>query len=80
MEWIVEGVSLIFIGILVGLVSYIDPNSLISQAVYWASFGILNLLSLISLFTGFKIPMIPFKLCPFIFTGASLLIILGIYI
>ena len=80
MEWIIEGITLIFIGILIALVTYVDPNSLVSGIVYWTSFSILNLLSLVSLFTGFRVPMIPFQLCPFIFTGSSFLILLGILI
>ena len=79
MEWINEGASLIFVGILIALVTYVEQNSPISLAVYWTSFVFLNVLSLISLFTGFKVSFLPFKLCPFIFTGSSLLIVLGIY-
>ena len=79
MEWINEGASLIFVGILIALVTYVEQKSPISLAVYWTSFVFLNVLSLISLFTGFKVSFLPFKLCPFIFTGSSLLIVLGIY-
>ena len=78
MEWIVVGVALIFIGVLVATVTVIDPASLVSQAVYWLSFVMLNTLSVISLFTGFKVNFLPFKLCPVIFTGSSILILLGI--
>jgi hypothetical protein len=79
MEWIIEGIALIFIGILTGLVTFTDPKSPVSFVVYWASFGVLNTLSVVSLFTGFKVTFIPFKLCPFIFTVSSLLIIFGCY-
>lgn len=78
MEWINEGATLIFIGVLVATVTILDPISSISQAVYWLAFVMLNALSLISLFTGFKVNFITFKLCPVIFTGASILILLGI--
>ena len=77
MEWIVEGVSLIFIGLLVAVVTLVDRSSTVSQAVYWICFAVLNVLSIVSLFTGFKVNFLPFKLCPIIFTGSSLLIILG---
>ena len=80
MEWIIEGVSLIFIGVLVASVTYADYNSSISRIVYWLSFAMLNSLSAVSLFTGFKVGFLPFKLCPFIFTTSSILIILGGYI
>jgi hypothetical protein len=78
MEWIVEGAALIFIGVLVALVTYVDPGSSVSQAVYWASFAMLNVLSVVSLMTGFKINFLPFKLCPVIFTGASVMIAVAI--
>ena len=57
MEWIIEGVALIFIGVLVATVTYMDYKSGISKTVYWLSFAMLNTLSLVSLFTGFKEPL-----------------------
>jgi hypothetical protein len=80
MEWIIEGVSLVFIGVLTASVTYIDRTDLISRVVYWLSFAVLNTLSIISLFTGSKVSFIPFKLCPVIFTTSSILIILGSYL
>jgi len=32
------------------------------------------------IFTGFKIAFLPFKLCPFIFTGSSILIVPVMYV
>jgi len=78
MEWINEGATLVFIGVLVALVTLLDKTNQISQAVYWLAFIMLNALSGISLFTGFKVDFIPFKLCPVIFSGSSILILLGI--
>jgi hypothetical protein len=80
MEWIIEGVSLIFIGAIVASVTYIDYTSVISKTIYWISFGMLNTFSIVSLLTGFKISFLPFKLCPVIFTISSILILLGSYI
>lgn len=80
MEWIVEGVAMIFIGVLVATVTFVDAASPVSQAVYWLTFIGLNALSVVSLFTGFKVKFLPFKLCPVIFTTASILILLGIYL
>jgi hypothetical protein len=77
MEWIIEGIALIFIGVVVALATYLDRSGSVSQAVYWASFGCLNVLSLVSLFTGFRNSFIAFKLCPLIFTGSSILILIG---
>jgi len=80
MEWIIEGVALIFIGVLVATVTYADYSGSISRIVYWLSFAVLNCLSAVSVFTGFKVGFLPFRLCPFIFTTSSILIILGGYI
>lgn len=78
MEWIIEGAALIFIAAVVSCVTIIDHTTTVSKAVYWLSFIMLNALSVISLMTGFKISFLPFKLCPILFTGSSILILLGI--
>jgi hypothetical protein len=78
MEWIVEGVALIFIGALIATVTAVDASSPVTRAVYWLAVIGLNVLSVVSLFTGFKVNFIAFKLCPVIFTGASILILLAI--
>ena len=80
MEWINEGVTLIFIGSLIAIVTYLDHSSITYRAVCWSTFGILNILSLVSLFTGYRNSFIAFKLCPFIFTGSSILIVVGNYL
>ena len=77
MEWIVEGVCLIFIGLMVAVATWIDHCSAVSAAIYWVCFAELNVLSIVSLLTGFKIHFLPFKLCPLMFTGSSILIALG---
>lgn len=77
MEWIVEGISLIFIGALTAMVTFIDPGSPVSQAVFLLSAFGLIVLAVVSLFTGFNVNFLPFKLCPFIFTVSAILILLG---
>ena len=77
MEWIVEGVSLIFIGVLVALVTIVDSSSSVSKAVYLLSAIGLIVLAMVSLFTGFKIKFLPFRLCPVIFTVSAVLIVIG---
>lgn len=77
MEWIIEGVALIFIGSLVLIVTVIESNSIVSTAVYLTSSVCLVILAVISLFTGFRINFIPFRLCPIIFTSSAVLITLG---
>ncbi len=77
MEWIVEGVALIFVGILVIIVTFIDPINIISIATYITSAFFLIIMAIVSLFTGFKINFLPFRLCPIIFTTSAILITLG---
>ena len=77
MEWINEGATLIFIGSLVAVVTFVDPLSAVSRAVFLVAVIGLIALSLISLFTGFKVNFIPFKLCPVIFTASAVLIVIG---
>jgi hypothetical protein len=77
MEWINEGATLIFIGSLVAAVTFVDPLSAVSRAVYLAAVIGLIALAVISLFTGFKVNFIPFKLCPVIFTASAVLIVIG---
>ena len=80
MEWIIEGVALIFIASIICALTYIEYNAMISKTIYMISFIMLNILSVISLFTGFRIKFLPFKLCPVIFTTSSILILLGSYL
>lgn len=77
MEWIVEGVALIFIGAINAIVTAIDHTSSISLAVYFGSAVALIALALVSFFTGFKISFLPYKLCPVIFLTSAVLIMLG---
>jgi hypothetical protein len=77
MEWITEGVALIFIGITVANVTVIEPGNVISITVYIISTSCLIVLSVVSLFTGFKIHFMPFKLCPIVFSSSAILITIG---
>lgn len=77
MEWIVEGISLIFIGSLVVVVTIIDAEAAVSGVVYIASAVGLLALALVSLFTGFKVRFLPFRLCPFIFSISAVLFLVG---
>ena len=78
MEWIIEGISLIFIGVLVCAVTMVDPAGAASTVVYVISICGLLALALVSLFTGFRISFLPFRLCQFIFTASAVLIFIGV--
>ncbi len=77
MEWIVEGIALIFIGSINAIVTAIDHSSPISLVVYLSSVVVLIVLALVSFLTGFKISFLPFKLCPVIFLTSAMLILIG---
>lgn len=77
MEWIIEGVALIFIGIIVAGVTFIGADNNNSTFIYIASSSVLIVLAVISLFTSFKVNFFPFKLCPFLFALSAILILIG---
>jgi hypothetical protein len=77
MEWIVEGIALIFIGAINAVVTAVDHTSSISLVIYLSSVVVLLVLALVSFLTGFKISFLPFKLCPVIFITSAVLIVLG---
>ena len=77
MEWIVEGIALIFIGSLVAVVTAIDHTNTISSVIYLSSVIVLIVLAVVSLLTGFKINFLPFRLCPVVFITSAVLIFLG---
>lgn len=77
MEWIIEGVALIFIGFIIGGVTYTGEMNNTTNFVYITSAGVLIVLAVVSIFTGFRVNFLPFKLCPILFTLSTLLIIIG---
>ena len=80
MEWINEGFTLIFIGLLVLAITLIgDSISKTAKAVYLLSFLMLEAMSLLSIFTGFKVDFLPYKLCPLIFTVSGVLILQAVF-
>jgi uncharacterized membrane protein YwaF len=80
MEWIVEGVALISIAAFVVASTATELQSPVSSAIYVVAMGTLVVLAVISLFTGYKVAFLPFKLCPFIFIISALLIAWGAWL
>jgi hypothetical protein len=79
MEWITEGLTLLFMGVLVFLLTFFgDSGSTLQKALFTAIIVMLIMMSVLSLFTGFKIKFLPFKLCPVIFTGSAILLLSGL--
>jgi hypothetical protein len=79
MEWINEGLTLIFIGLLIIIVTFISSTDVkIKKVVYVLSFIMLLSMAILSLFTGFRIDFIAFRLCPFIFLLSAILLLVGV--
>lgn len=76
MEWINEGLTMQFLGVLVLLTAlfFSTFTSFINTIVAL----MLVVMAIVSLFTGFKVNFLPFKLCPPIFLVAAVLLIFGI--
>lgn len=78
MEWLAEGLTLIFIGLLVLLVTALyDYTNAISILVYRVSAGMLVIVSTLTAVTGARTKVIPIKLCPFVKITVAVLFILG---
>lgn len=77
MEWIVEGVALISIAAFVTVATCVQPGSDFATGIYATAIAALCVLALVSLFTGFRIAFLPFRLCPFVLGISAVLIAFG---
>ncbi|OGU55923.1 MAG: hypothetical protein A2V66_18440 [Ignavibacteria bacterium RBG_13_36_8] len=78
MEWIAEGLALIFIGALVLLITmFYDPSNSAVVFVIRASALMLVVMAILSFFTGFRTSIIPIKICPFVKITVAVLFYLG---
>jgi hypothetical protein len=68
MEWIAEGLTLIFLGVLV----FVVPSAALIAII------MLLVLAILSLFTGARTSVLPMKLCPAVKTIVAILFIIGI--
>jgi hypothetical protein len=77
MEWIGEGMTLIFLGLITIIVTMSDTESKLARNVCLSIVCMLFSMTIVSLCTGFRIDFLPFKLCPLIFSSSAVLIIVG---
>lgn len=81
MEWIVEGLTLSFIGLLAALMMIFCEYYSVSSKIVLSSFAaFLLILALLSLFTGARTSILPMRLCPLIKSIVALLFITGSFI
>jgi len=63
MEWIAEGLTLCFVGLLVLFVTvFIGPQNPASNIVYWASAVMLVVMAILTALTGSRTPVLPMKI------------------
>jgi hypothetical protein len=74
MEWLNESILLALIAGLLLAVALLGVDTTGSWVLVGCVIA-LNTMSLLSLFTGFRINFLPYRLCPPIFTGTSVLVI-----
>jgi hypothetical protein len=77
-EWIVEGLTLVFLGVLVIVITN-HVNNPVAKIVYLLSSLLLFTMAILSPFTGFWTDFLPYKLCPTIFSASALMISQGIF-
>jgi hypothetical protein len=78
MEWVAEGMALVFIGVLVFVVTLMSGGlGPVASAVYWLSAGMLLIMAVWTLLTGARTNIVPIKICPAIKMLAAALIVAG---
>lgn len=78
MEWIAEGLTLCFIGLLVLFITILGGSqNQLSDIVYRASAVMLLVMAVLTSLTGAKTPIIPIKICPLVKTAVAVLFLLG---
>ena len=81
MESIAEGLTLCFIGILVMLVTGLaGMGSAAATIVYWSCAVMLLAMAVLTLLTGARTAILPYKLCPAVKTAVAVLFIVGVIV
>ena len=78
MEWIAEGLTLCFIGVLALLITFsVGSQDVASVVVYWLCGMMLVVMAGLSLLTGANTSIIPIKICPLVKTTVAILFFLA---
>ena len=81
MESIAEGITLIFLGVLVLLVTILGGyQNTVSTVVLWACAIMLIVMALLTALTGARTSILPYKICPFVKMAVAILFILGVLV
>ncbi len=78
MEWVAEGLAMIFIGLLTALVALTSgTQNATAVLVYRLNAAMLVLMAVWTLLTGARTSIVPIKICPIVKTVAAGLLIIG---
>jgi hypothetical protein len=78
MEWVAEGLTLCFIGVLVILTNILGgTTNEVSRVVFRISAGMLLVMAIWTALTGAKTSNVPTKICPFVLTAVAILLVIG---
>jgi len=81
MEWIAEGLTLCFIGLLVLFITILgESQNPVSLNVYRASALMLIIMAVLTSLTGARTSIVPVKICPIVKTIVAVLFFLGVYL
>jgi hypothetical protein len=73
MEWLIEGITLCFLGVLVAATaSILGPDQVATHLVARLAAAMLLVLAAVSALTGARTTVLPMKLCPFVKSGVAL--------
>jgi hypothetical protein len=78
MEWIAEGVAMVYVGALVAGVTLIDGDiGSAARLVDRMAAGLLAAIAVLTAATGARTPVAWFKACPLVLAGCAALILVG---
>lgn len=77
MEWLAEGLTLVFLGVLIGAVALWGDGGTTSRLVLRLGAGMLLALAALSAATGARTAILPMRLCPLIKSAAATLVLIA---
>jgi hypothetical protein len=78
MEWLIEGITLCFLGVLVAVAaSILGPNAAATELVARLAAAMLLVLAVVSAFTGARTSVLPMRLCPIVKSVVALMFIVS---
>jgi len=78
-ESIAKGITLIFLGVVVLLVTILGGyQNTVSAVVLWACVIMLVVMAMLTALTGARTSILPYKICPFVKTAVAILFALGV--